>query len=134
MTFEECIQSLREGSVITYKEYTYDRHQRKKLSLSIEDGIVQTVFPANETLSREVLEQYYGKELEDMEYLQLATMNCPRVVVGLGLNENNEMNVKILILNKDFYDMGLQELTITNELDLQNLVEPNYMMIQGGWM
>lgn len=134
MTFEECIQSLHEGSVISFKEYTYDRHERKKLALSIEDGVVQRVFPANETLSRDVLEQYYGNELEDVDYLQLATMSCPRVVVELGINENNEMNVKILVLNKDFYNMGLQELTITNELEPQNLVEPNYLMMQGGWM
>ena len=134
MTFEECIQSLHEGSVISFKEYTYDRHERKKLALSIEDGVVQGVFPANETLSRDVLEQYYGNELEDVDYLQLATMSCPRVVVGLGINENNEMNVKILVLNKDFYNMGLQELTITNELEPQNLVEPSYLIMQGGWM
>lgn len=135
MTFEECVKSLHEGSIITFKEYTYDRHEHKKLSLSIENGMVTAVFEANKTLPRDVLEQYYGTEREDIEYLQLATMNCPRIVVGLGLNENNEMNVKILVLNKDFYEMGLQEIEVTNELDPQNLMEePNYVMMQGGWM
>lgn len=134
MTFKECVESIHEGSVISFNEYTYDRHERKKLSLSIKDAVVAAVFPANKTLPRETLIQYYGEELEDLEYLQLATMNCPRVVVNLGLNENQEMNVKVLVLNQDFYDIGLQEITITNEIDPSNLTEPNYLMMQGGWM
>lgn len=133
MTFEEVIASIHQGSVITYREYTLDRHERKKETLSITDGIVQTVFNAGEHLNRETLTQYYGEGLEDIEYLQLSTMNCPRVVVGLGLNENNELDVKIIVLNKDFYNLGLQEIEITNELDPNNLMEPNYVMANGGW-
>ena len=131
MNFEECIQSLHEGSVITFKEYTLNRHEKKQLTLEIDDGVVQTVFPANERLSRETLEQYYGTELDDVDYLQLSLMNCPRVVVGLGLNQNNELNIKILVLNKDFYNTGLQEITITNELSSTH--EPNYLQSQGLW-
>lgn len=134
MTFEECIESIHEGSVISFSEYTYDRHERKKLTLSIKDVVVAAVFPANVTLPRDTLIQYYGEELEDLEYMQLATMSCPRIVVNLGLNENQEMNIKILVLNQDFYNMGLQEITITNEIDPQNLTEPNFLMMQGGWM
>lgn len=133
MTFKECIESIHEGSVINFKEYTYDRHERKKLTLEITSAVVAAVFPANKTLSRDVLIQYYGEDLEDLEYMQLATMNCPRIVVNLGLNENNEMNIKVLVLNQDFYDMGLQEVDITNELDPQNLNEPNFF-INGGWL
>ena len=134
MTFEECVDSIHEGSVISFKEYTYDRHERKKLTLSIEDVMVVAVLPANKTLSREVLVQYYGDDLDDLTYMQLATMNCPRVVVNLGINQNNEMNIKVLVLNQDFYNMGLQEVKITNEVDPNNLVEPNYVLAQGGWM
>lgn len=133
MNFEECVESIHEGSVVTFKEYVYDRHERKRLSLSIEDGIVQEIFPANTTLSRETLEKYYGEELDDIDYLQLSNMNCTRVVISLGLNQFSEMNVKIIILNKDFYNTGLQEVEITNEIDPRNLVEPNYLLSQGGW-
>lgn len=137
MTFDECVQSIRKGSVISFKEYTLDRHERKRLSLNIEGAIVQEVFPANETLSRDVLEQYYGTELEEQDYLQLSCMNCPRFVVSLGVSEENVMNIKILILNRDFYNMGHQEITVTNELSPENIAyEPNYVAMaqQGGWM
>ena len=133
MTFEDKVASIREGSVVTYKEYTLDRHERKKETLSITDGVIQTVFNANETLDRDTLIQYYGEGLDDIDYLQLATMNCPRIVIGLGLNQNNELDVKIIVLNKDFYNLGLQEIEVTNELDPRNLVEPNYVLSQGGW-
>lgn len=136
MTFDECVQSIRKGSVISFKEYTLDRHERKCLSLNIDGAIVQEVFPANETLSREVLEQYYGTELEEQDYLQLSCMNCPRFVVSLGISEENVMDIKILILNRDFFNMGHQEVTVTNELSPENMAyEPNYVaMTQGGWM
>lgn len=136
MTFDECVQSIRKGSVISFKEYTLDRHERKRLSLNIDGAIVQEVFPANETLSREVLEQYYGTELEEQDYLQLSCMNCPRFVVSLGISEENVMDIKILILNRDFFNMGHQEVTVTNELSPENMAfEPNYVaMTQGGWI
>ena len=136
MTFDECVQSIRKGSVISFKEYTLDRHERKRLSLNIDGAIVQEVFPANETLSREVLEQYYGTELDEQDYLQLSCMNCPRFVVSLGISEENVMDIKILILNRDFFNMGHQEVTVTNELSPENMAyEPNYVaMTQGGWM
>ena len=94
---------------------------------------VAAVFPENVTLSRDVLIRYYGEELNDIEYMQLATMSCPRVVVNLGLNEYQEMDIKVLVLNQDFYNMGLQEIEVTNEINPQNLIEPNYLLTQGGW-
>jgi len=135
MTFDECVQSIHEGSVVDFKEYTLDRHERKRLSLGISGALVQRVFQANETLSREVLEEYYGTELEDIDYLQLSTMNCPRFVLSLGINREGNVDIKIIILNKDFYTTGLQELTVTNEVDPQNLSqdEPNYLAAQRGW-
>lgn len=134
MTFKECIDSIHEGSVISFKEFTYDRHERKKMTMSVNDVVVSAVLPANEIIPRDTLVQYYGDELDDLTYMQLATMNCPRIVVNLGINQNNEMDIKVLVLNQDFYDMGLQEVEITNEVDPNNLVEPNYVLAQGGWM
>ena len=128
MRFDECIQSVHKGSVINFKEYTLNRHERKVLTLEINDGVVQEVFPANMKLNRETLEKYYGDGLDEIDYLQLSQVNCPRIVVGLGLNQNNEMDVKILILNKDFYNMGLQELEVTNEVNISN--EPNFFQFQ----
>lgn len=135
MTFDECVQSIRKGSVISFKEYTLDRHERKRLSLNIDGAVVQEVFPENETLSREVLEQYYGTELAEQDYLQLSCMNCPRFVISLGVSQENVMDIKILVLNRDFYNMGHQEMTVTNELSPENIeYEPSYVaMAQRGW-
>lgn len=135
MTFDECVQSIHKGSVISFKEYTLDRHERKHLSLDIDGAIVQEVFPANETLSREVLEQYYGTELAEQDYLQLSCMNCPRFVVSLGISEENVMDIKILVLNRDFYNMGHQEIKATNEVSPENMgYEPSYVaLVQKGW-
>lgn len=136
MTFDECIQSIHKGSVISFKEYTLDRHERKHLALNIEGAVVQEVFPANEALPREVLEQFYGTELAEQDYLQLSCMNCPRFVVSLGISEENVMDIKILVLNRDFYNMGHQEIAITNEIAPENIAtEPNYVaMVQKGLM
>lgn len=135
MTFDECVQSIRKGSVISFKEYTLDRHERKHLSLEVDGAVVQEIFPANETLSREILEQYYGTELAEQDYLQLSCMNSPRFVVSLGITEENVMNIKILVVNRDFYNMGHQEITVTNELAPENIAyEPSYVALtQGGW-
>lgn len=134
MTFDECVQSIRQGSVISFKEYTLDRHEHKHLSLDIDGAVVQEVFPANETLSRDVLEQYYGTELEEQDYLQLSCLNSPRLVVSLGISAENVMDIKIIILNRDFYNMGHQELTVINELSPENMnYEPNYLLAQKGW-
>lgn len=134
MTFEECIQQIHEGSVIDFQEYSMDRHERKHLSLEISGAVVQKVFPANEKLSRETLERYYGTELDDQNYMQLSQMNCPRLVVSLGIKENNVMDIKILVLVKDFYDTKLQMIKVTNEIDPMNIItEPNYVLAQKGW-
>ena len=132
MTFKECIDSIHKGSVISFREYVLDRHERRKLTLSITDGIVQEVFAANQKLDRDTLEQYYGTELDEIDYLQLSQMNCPRVVVGLGLNSQGELDIKIIVLNEDFFNTQLQELEITNEVNT-SAYEPNYLMAQNGW-
>lgn len=127
MTFEETVKSLKVGDVIDFKEYTLNRHERKIMTLHIEGGIIQDILQADVKLDRDTLEKYYGDELDTEDYLQLALMNCPRVVISLGLNERNEMDIKIITLNKDFFNMGLQVIeTISRSGDIS---EPNYMSI-----
>lgn len=133
MKYEECLQQLQEGSVVTFREYVFDRHQRRKLSMEIQDGIVKEVWKANQTLPRDVLTTYYGEELEDITYMQLATSSDLRIVISLGVDVNGVENVKIVTVNKDFYNTGLQELEVTNEANLSNLNEPNYILMNGGW-
>ena len=129
--FDNLVNSIKEGSVVSYREFTLDRHERKKEVLCIEDSIVQAVFPANVSLDRATLEMYYGKDISDMEAMALSIVNCPRIVLGLGVNSYNELDIKVITLNQDFFNLGLQELIVTNELDPVNLDEPNYLFFQG---
>lgn len=129
--FESIINSVHEGSVITFTEYDLDRHERKHISFQVKDVVVQAVVKANQKLSREELERYYGDDLDEIDYLQLSEMNCPRIIVSLGVNQYNQIDIKVIVLNQDFFNSGLQELTVTNELNISE--EPNYLQAQRGW-
>ena len=132
MSFKQLIQSINEGDVITFREYYLDRHDRVKLSYSIDNGVVQAVFQAGQKLNIETLVQYYGEGLEETDYLQLSCVSFPRVVIGLGINQQGETDVKIVQLNEDFYNMGLQQVELTKGLS-ENLVEPNYLLFHKDW-
>lgn len=132
MSFKQLIQSINEGDVITFREYYLDRHDQMKLSYSIDNGVVQAVFQANQKLSIETLVQYYGEGLEETDYLQLSCVSFPRVVIGIGINQQGETDVKIVQLNEDFYNMGLQQVELTKGLS-GNLTEPNYLLFHKDW-
>lgn len=132
MSFKQLIQSINEGDVITFREYYLDRHDRVKLSYSIDNGVVQAVFQAGQKLNIETLVQYYGEGLEETDYLQLSCVAFPRVVIGLGINQQGETDVKIVQLNEDFYNMGLQQVELTKGLS-GDLVEPNYLLFHKDW-
>lgn len=132
MLFDQITQLVHDGSVVTFCEYGLDRHEKKTLSIRIEDAVVQEVIPPNKQLSRDELERIYGDNLDDIDYLQLSCLNCPRLVLGLGINDRGEMDVKVVVLNKDFYNTGLQTLDVTNEINTNNQ-EPNYILAQRGW-
>ena len=116
MTFDECVRSIHKNSVITFREYNIDRHEHKHLSLEIDSAVVQYVIPAGESIDREKLEKLYGEGLDEVDYLQLSTMNCPRIVVGVGLDDNNQLKLQAITLNKDFYNLGIQTIDVMNEL------------------
>lgn len=116
MTFDECVESIHKNSVITFREYNLDRHEHKHLALEISNAVVQEVIPAGESLDRIKLEKLYGEGLDEVDYLQLSTMNCPRIVVSVGLDEDNQLKLQAITLNKDFYNLGVQTLDVMNEL------------------
>ena len=132
MSFKQLIQSINEGDVITFREYYLDRHDNIKLSYSIDNGVVQAVFQAGQKLNIETLVQYYGEGLEETDYLQLSCVSFPRVVIGLGINQQGETDVKIVQLNEDFYNMGLQQVELTKGLS-GDIAEPNYLLFHKDW-
>lgn len=132
MTYEECVEQIREGSVIEFKEYTLDRHERRHLAMHIEQTVVYKILPQNVTISREVLEEIYGTDLETEDYLQLSCMNCQRYVLSLGINSDGEMDIKVICLNKDYYNTGLQEVIVSNSFT--SVDEPNYFLANQNFM
>lgn len=126
MTFNELFNKISLGDVLTYDEYYFDRYARKKQSCHIENAIVLNLIQPNEKLNRELLEQYYGEGLDDQDYLQLSQINALRIVLNLGLNEDNSVNIKIIQLNRDFYNMGLQ---VFKFMDIKLEQEPQYTYV-----
>lgn len=123
--FNQLTTCLLPDSMITFTEFTLDRHEKKRMTLQIKDAIVHEIIPSNQKLSREELELYYGEGLEDIDYLQLSSMNCLRIVLRIGINELEQPVFKVISISKDFYDDGLQELEI---MGAGIKTEPNYFL------
>ena len=123
--FNQLTTYLLPESMITFTEFTLDRHEKKRMTLQIKDAIVHELIPSNQKLSREELELYYGEGLEDIDYLQLSSMNCLRIVLRVGINELEQPVFKVISISKDFYDDGLQELEI---MGAEIKTEPNYFL------
>lgn len=131
MTLKEVMSQIVVGSVINFKEYVLDRHEKRILNISIEGSIVQEVIQSNTQLDRSQLENYYGAGLSDVDYLQLSSMPCPRLILNLGVNEQHQTNIKVITLNEDFIRMGLQVVEVTSEVSLSEA--PSYMSAMNLW-
>lgn len=123
--FNQLTTCLLPDSMITFTEFTLDRHEKKRMTLQIKDAIVHEIILSNQKLSREELELYYGEGLEDIDYLQLSSMNCLRIVLRVGINELEQPVFKVISISRDFYDEGLQELEI---MGAEIKTEPNYFL------
>lgn len=123
--FNQLTTCLLPDSMITFTEFTLDRHEKKRMTLQIKDAIVHEIILSNQKLSREELELYYGEGLEDIDYLQLSSMNCLRIVLRVGINELEQPVFKVISISRDFYDDGLQELEI---MGAEIKTEPNYFL------
>lgn len=131
MNYEQIISKLTVGTMINFREYRIDRHEKKHLSLSLSHVVIADVFPANKTINRETLETIFGEGLTDNDYLVLSTSSCFRFLLNLGTRQDGVTDVKVISLNKDFYDLGYQEIDIL--ANIESLDEPNYTLAQRGW-
>ena len=113
MPYAQLISQIVPGSTLTLREYTYRRGERR-LTLTIENSLVHDVIPANVHIGREQLEQYYGTDLGDVDYLQLSSVNCFRVVLLIRVDENSNPIYRPILINQDFYETGLQEVELIN--------------------
>lgn len=124
ISYNELLSQIIKGSVISFKEYSLDMYGKKHLAFEIENSLVQDIIPANNSLSKEILEEYYGSNLSPQDYLQLSSVNCVRFILLIKIDENNHPVYKPILFNKDYYEQGLQEIKIINGV-IQN--EPIYI-------
>lgn len=108
MKYTQLVESIVPNSVLTFKEYELDRHERKRLTYEIGPAPVECVVLPNQPLCRADLEKYYGSELSDLDYCQLACMSDFRFILRVGIDEENQPVYKPILINQDFFNMGLQ--------------------------
>ena len=111
--YEEVLNYLKPGALITFKTYKLDRHENRKLVMAFNNVGVYKVIPANYTLTRLEMEDIYSDDLTDEEYLQLSKQNCFRFVIVTAM-ENNYLKYTVIQFNKDYYLTGLQEIVFPN--------------------
>ena len=108
MTFKQLLSYMKPGETINFTEYTLDRHERKHVSIQIENGIIRDRFDAGEIINRDRLMEIYGEELDDQTYLELSVSMSPRFLISVGTDESGNDMVKMLTINEYFYDTGQQ--------------------------
>ena len=115
ISYEEVILYLVTGEVITFKQYKLDLHENRKLMFSAQNVLIHAVIPPNSTLTRNQMDEFYGTHLTNEDYLQLAQMNCIRIIIATGVNEYNKVTYKVINFTKDYYNTGLQEISFFNK-------------------
>ena len=102
MTFKQLLSYMKPGETINFTEYTLDRHERKHVSIQIENGIIRDRFDAGEIINRDRLMEIYGEELDDQTYLALSVSMSPRFLISVGTDESGNDMVKMLTINEYF--------------------------------
>ena len=114
LSYTQLTSQITAGSVVSFTEYSLDRRERKHVTLSIDHALVHEVIPANIPIGRAALEEYYGDNLSDQDYLQLSCVNCVRYVLLVGVDELDKPEYKPIFFNQDYYELGLQTLEVIN--------------------
>lgn len=123
------IESLSVGTIVTYRDYTLDRHERKHLSSEFANLPIESIIPAGTALNRETLEIYLGKDLENEVYLANSVSNNHRLVLKYTDVSTGKETYYMVSLNPYFMSTKQQELFTV--LDEYKPVIPNYNRVLG---
>lgn len=130
MRYEDVVNTIKENQLIQFKEYTLDRHEHKRLAFEIDSALVVQVIRPSDSLDIITLERYYGEGLEEETYLQLSKINSYRYVLNIGFDQVKGSPIyKVIEINKDFINLGLQEITVILKTSQQH---PVYVDLQKG--
>lgn len=108
LEYKDICEVVRPGGLITFSEYTLDRHQRRKPTACVEKAPVEAVIPAGEALNREQIVAYYG-EVDDHDALVLASAPYPRIVLQVA-DSRGQSTLKVIGLVEAYMGQNLQEL------------------------
>ena len=128
LDYLDILTKLKPGVIINFREYSLNFRQKKHLSLNIENSIIKEVIPAKQTVDRSSLEEWYGKSLTNKAYLQLACMNCFRIILTVESDVSPygdiDLKYKPIIFSQDLYETDFQELEIVYDSTITS--EPIY--------
>ena len=93
-------------SLVHFKEYALDRHERKQLLQEI-DGELFTILSPEERLSADSIRVYYP-ELHESSYHSVSHSPFIRLVIQIGASKLGIPIYRTVTLNKYFMMVGLQ--------------------------
>lgn len=128
--YNEIDDKVLPNMFISFREYTWDRHQRKELTLDIQSQEVIGVIQPNQPMERTELEAIYGRDMEDIDYLALSRSSNYRLILQIVDVEHPEKGAqyRVISLNKDFMNMGLQELELVSLPQIAVGADPNMLL------
>lgn len=106
--YKDICEVVRPGGLITFNEYTLDRHQRRKPTAHVEKAPVEAVIPAKEALNRDQIAAYYG-EVSDQDALVMASVPYTRIVIQVA-DDRGQPALKVIGLVEVYMGQNLQEL------------------------
>lgn len=112
MTLDEVTQRCPVGSVVSFREWSLDRRERRSLSLSIDHAQVHEVIPPMAKVGRAHLGELYGEGLPDVAYEQLSQLHDLRLVLSLGMTVSGRLDLRVVQLNEYYLAEGLQEVIV----------------------
>ena len=102
------IPQIPQKSVVHFKEFTLDRHEKKKLSKEVK-GILLTIITPEQSLDGEILKMYYP-DTDENQHPILSLQPFYRLVLETGTNRLGMPVYTTVHTNKYFMLVGLQEI------------------------
>lgn len=110
LTYEQALL-IPLGTKLSYKEYSLDRHENKKLEYSIQDFYLERIIPKEFKLNIDELVLYLG-DAPDEDYLAHSYSTVCRMVLSKEIVQQHKKEYVILELVPYFFETGLQVLDI----------------------
>lgn len=117
------MQQISPGDVITFTEYeqtpvTGRRYVRQRM----ENMLVAAVIRPGEALTRDRIEQYFGSDLSDREYLILSVSQAERIIL-----QDDDENMYCISIVDDFLSTGMQEIEFGAHVAQDTPEAPSYL-------